>query len=257
MNLLKSTLEKALIVGGTILKRGFSRPKHIQYKGPVSLVTETDKEAERAILQVIQKRFPNHSILAEESGASLGSRQKWIIDPLDGTTNFAHGLPLVCVSIAYEENGIVRLGGVWNPILDEWFWAEQGKGASLNGKKIRISKIKSLKTSLLVTGFPYDRLTRPRYYTRFFEVFMNRTHGVRRLGSAAIDLCYVASGRFDGFWEFGLKAWDVAAGGLIAKEAGACLTDFKGKPMNIYGEQTLVANSYIHGSMLRLIKRLF
>ena len=183
------------------------------------------------------------------------SRKKWIIDPVDGTSNFAHRLPLACVSIAFEEDGILKVGGVWNPFLGEWFWAERGKGAYLNDKKIRVSKNKTLKESLLVTGFPYDRRERARYYLNFMEAFMMTTHGIRRLGSAALDICYVACGRFDGYWEFKLKAWDQAAGALIAKEAGARLSDFSGKPMDIYGSQTLVTNGKIHSEMLKVIKK--
>ena len=259
MQQIKLTLEKALIEGGAVLKRAFDRPKQIRYKGPVNLVTNTDRKAQEVVIDIILKRFPNHTILAEEP-TSLSKtektleRKKWIIDPVDGTTNFAHGFPLTCVSIAYEENGKVRVGGVWNPIYEEWFWAEHGKEASLNGKKIHVSKTKTLRESLLVTGFPYDRKKRARYYLKFYEAFMIRTHGVRRLGSAALDFCYVASGRFDGFWEFGLHPWDQAAGALIAKEAGARFTDFSGKPMSIYGTQTLVTNGRIHEAMLRVIR---
>ncbi|HLD56539.1 MAG TPA: inositol monophosphatase family protein [Candidatus Omnitrophota bacterium] len=251
----KQTLEKALVEAGSLLKRASKRPLKIEYKGPVSIVTQVDKKAERLIIDIIRKQFPNHSILAEESEPTGKSNCKWIIDPIDGTSNFAHGLPMACVSIAYEENGIVEVGGVWNPFHNEWFWAERGKGASLNGKKIRISKIKTLKDSMLVTGFPYDRRERARYYLNFMEAFMMKTQGIRRLGSAALDTCYVACGRFDGYWEFKLNAWDVAAAALIAEEAGAKLTDFSGKRMSIYGNQTLVTNGLIHNQMLRIIKK--
>jgi myo-inositol-1(or 4)-monophosphatase len=267
---IKITLEKALYEAGLLLKQAAKRPLKIEYKGPVSIVTQVDKKAEQLIIDIIRKQFPNHSILAEESASEFsplpplsprrGERDrvrgsKWIIDPIDGTSNFAHGLPLACVSIAYEENGIVQLGGVWNPFHDEWFWAERGKGAKLNNKKIRVSKIKTLKDSLLVTGFPYDRRERARYYLNFMEAFMMETQGIRRLGSAALDMCYIACGRFDGYWEFKLKPWDIAAASLIAEEAGATLTDFSGKRMSIYGNQTLVTNGLIHNQMLRIIKK--
>jgi myo-inositol-1(or 4)-monophosphatase len=255
MNRLKKTLERALIEGGRIMANAFYQPKKIKYKTPVSLVTKTDQAVERKIIAVIKTNFPDHSILAEESPPQGISLKKWIIDPIDGTTNFAHGLPMACVSIGYEEDGIVKLGGVWNPIMDEWFWAEHGKGASLNGKKIHVTKTKKLKETLLVTGFPYDRRKRAFYYLKFYEVFMMKTHGVRRLGSAALDLCFVAAGRFDGYWEFSLNPWDVAAGYLIAMEAGARLTNFAGKPMNIYEPQLLVTNGHIHKQMLHLIQR--
>lgn len=255
MNKIKRTLEKALTEGGRVLKRAMDRPKQISYKGPVSLVTETDGKIERLIIDIIHQNFPNHSILAEESVPQGNSSSKWIIDPIDGTTNFAHGLPMACVSIAYEESGDLKLGGVWNPFYNEWFWAEKSKGASLNGKKIRVSKNKTLKTSLLVTGFPYDRYKRADYYVRIFKAFMGQTHGIRRLGSAALDLCHVASGRFDGYWEFNLEAWDQAAGVLIAKEAGAKLSDFSGNSFSIYGKQTLATNGKVHGEMLRILKK--
>ena len=257
MNKIKKTLEKALLEAGAILKRGIVRPIEIEYKSPVSLVTEIDKQAERVIIDIIQRKFSDHSILAEESAPQGNSSKKWIIDPVDGTTNFAHRLPMACVSIAFEENGIVKVGGVWNPFINEWFWAEKDKGASLNGKKIRVSKTKTLNESLLVTGFPYDRRKRARYYLNFMEKFMLKTQGIRRLGSAALDICYVACGRFDGYWEFKLKAWDQAAAALIAKEAGARLSDFKGKPMNIYGGQSLVTNGPIHRPMLKIIKNCY
>jgi len=147
------------------------------------------------------------------------------------------------------------VGGVWNPLLEEWFWAERSKGATLNGKKIRVSKTKTLRDSLLVTGFPYDRRERAPYYLKFMEALMLETQGIRRLGSAALDLCYLACGRFDGYWEFKLHPWDVAAGALIAEEAGAQLSDFKGQPMNIYGEQTLATNRNIHGEMLSILQQ--
>ena len=249
VNKIKQTLEKALIEAGTVLKRAMDRPKQISYKGPVSLVTETDGKIERLIINIIHRNFPNHSILAEESLPQGNSSSKWIIDPIDGTTNFAHGLPLASISIAYEENGVL------NPFYNEWFWAEKNKGASLNGKKIRVSKNKTLKTSLLVTGFPYDRYKRADYYVSIFKAFMGKSHGIRRLGSAALDLCHVACGRFDGYWEFNLQPWDQAAGALIAKEAGAHLSDFRGNPFTIYGNQTLATNGKVHGEMLRILKK--
>src|SRR3989338_922554 len=221
MRKIRQTLEKALLEAGSILKRAIDRPISIQYKNPVSLVTKTDKQAERTIIDIIKRRFPDHSILAEESKPEKGSHKKWIIDPIDGTSNFAHRLPMACVSIGYEEEGRVRLGGVWNPFRNEWFWGERGKGASLNGKKIRVSTNRTLGESLLVTGFPYDRRTKAQYYLNFMKAFIMKTQGIRRLGSAALDICYVACGRFDGYWEFKLQPWDQAAATVIAEEAGA------------------------------------
>ena len=255
MNQIKQTLEKALVEAGHVLKRAIDRPKDIRYKSPASLVTETDKNSERLIIKIIKRKFPNHSILSEESAPQGNSPCKWIIDPIDGTANFAHSFPAACISIAYEEAGTVKMGGVWNPFIQEWFWAERGKGASLNGKRIRVSKIKTLRESLLVTGFPYDRVTRAGYYLKFMKAFMVTTHGIRRLGSAALDLCYVACGRFDGYWEFKLHSWDQAAGALIVEEAGGELSDFSGRPMNIYGKQTLATNSHIHKEMIKILKK--
>ena len=253
MKEIKRTLERALLEAGSLLLHSIKRPIHVQYKNAVSLVTEIDRKAERLILDIIRKKFPDHSFLAEESAPAGTSHCKWIIDPIDGTTNFAHRLPLACVSIAFEKEGGVQVGGVWNPFLGEWYWAERGRGASLNGKKIQVSKINKLKESLLVTGFPYDRRARASYYLKFMKAFMMQAQGIRRLGSAALDICYVAAGRFDGYWEFKLNPWDQAAACLIACEAGARLSDFRGQPMSIYGTQTLVSNGRIHSEMLAVI----
>ncbi len=257
MNEIKKTLEKAILEGGRILSKAFQKPKIIQYKGTANLVTKTDKAAERRIIEIIKRNFPSHSILAEESanfGPTNESPYRWIIDPIDGTTNFAHGLPIASVSIGFESHGIVTLGCVWNPFLKEFFWAEKGKGASLNDKRIHVSKISRLAQSLLVTGFPYDRTIRAQEYLKVVGAFMKISHGVRRLGSASLDLCYVACGRFDGYWESKLMAWDQAAGYLIAKEAGARVTDFRGKPFSIYRPQVLATNGKIHGEMLKTLK---
>ena len=265
MQKVKRTLEKALLEAGHLILNASKKPISVAYKSPVNLVTKTDKAAEKMIIEIIKKNFPDHSILAEESSPLLSSPQnggrkkvggKWIIDPIDGTTSFAHGVPFSCVSIGYEEDGVLKVGGVWNPFIGEFFFAEKGKGASLNGKKIKVSKAKALGESLLATGFPYDRRQKAKYYLRFVEEFMLCTHGLRRLGSAAMDLCYVACGRFEGYWEFNLQAWDQAAGALIVTEAGGQLTDFRGNPFSIYGTQTLATNGLIHGQMLKIIKKL-
>ncbi len=255
MKKIRQTLEKALYEGGMVLKKAISRPKKISFKTPVSLVTETDKKAEKTIIAIIKKSFPRHSILAEESVPQGGSPSKWIIDPVDGTTNFAHGLPLACVSIGYEEHGQVKLGGVWNPFINELFWAERTRGATLNGKKIRVSTARRLNRSLVATGFPYDRLSYADYYIKIAREVMNRTQGIRRLGSAASDLCYVACGRFDGYWEFKLNAWDQAAGALMVEEAGGQLSNFGGKAFDLYGGQTLATNGLIHRELLSAIKK--
>ncbi len=270
MNKIKTTLEKALLAGGVLVEKAFYQPKKIEYKSRANLVTETDKAAERKILDVILNIFPNHTILAEETESRNPKftsntfinpnpkSAKWIIDPIDGTTNFAHGLALVSVSIGFEENGVLKLGGVWNPILKEMFFAEKGKGAYLNGKRISVSKTPKLESSLLVTGFPYDK-SRYTHNTimNVMKEFLLASHGIRRLGSAAIDLCYVACGRFDGYWESKLQPWDQAAGALIAEEAGAKLSNFKGKRYSIYEQETLATNGKIHSEMLKVLKKLW
>jgi len=218
-------------------------------------VTEADKEAEAAIIASIRRAFPEHAILAEESGASeQKSEHRWIIDPLDGTTNFAHGFPAFCVSIAYEHRGRVQYGVVFDALHKDLFTARRGKGAQLNGQPIHVSKAKTLATSLLATGFAYDRRERRRFYLAFWEDMMTRVEGVRRAGSAALDLASVACGRLDGFWEFGLKPWDVAAGSLLVTEAGGTVTNMDGTPLDIAGAQILATNKLIHREMAQVLR---
>ena len=252
---MKAVLQNAIFEAGKILTQAMHQPKKIRYKGQANLVTETDKLAEKIIIDIILKNFPNHSILAEESFGKEKYRAKspyrWIVDPVDGTTNFAHGLPIAAVSIGFEDHGIMTLGGVWNPFLKEFFWAERKKGAFLNEKRIHVSKTSTLESALLVTGFPYDRAKRARHYLKIVEAFLSKSHGIRRLGSASLDMCYVACGRFDGYWESKLMPWDQAAGFLIAQEAGATCTDFHGKPFNIDKRETLVTNGRIHKAMIK------
>lgn len=253
---IKTTLIDTLLAGGKELKKGYSQKKKISYKTPISLVTQVDMASEKAILKILKKRFPGHSILAEESGLKKkSSPHKWIIDPLDGTTNFAHNLAQACVSVAYEFEGDVKMGGIYDPFRDELFFAEKKKGAFLNKKKIRVSTTKTLKHSLLVTGFPYDRTDRPDYYLKFLKAFVQKTQGIRRLGSAALDLCYVACGRFDAYWEMKLNPWDVAAGSLIVREAGGRMSDLSGRKHSIYGEENLAANPYIFPFVLKELKK--
>lgn len=256
MRKIKNTLFKALLAGGREIRKGHLKKRNISFKNPVSLLTETDLASERAIVRTIKRIFPQHSILAEESGFTRASdSHKWIIDPLDGTTNFAHSIPHASVSIGYEEDGIVRMGGVYDPFRDELFFAEKNKGAFLNNKRIHVSKTKKLIHSLLVTGFPYDRTEQPDFYLKFLRVFIQKTQGIRRYGSAALDLSYTACGRFDGYWEMKLNAWDVAAGTLIVQEAGGKMGDYLGKSYSIYQEELLAANPYIFPIMLRLLKK--
>jgi len=251
----RKTLEKALLAAGLILKRHIKLPKKVLLKSPIDIVTETDKKAERTIIEIIGRAFPKHSILAEESGVQQGEESsKWIIDPLDGTTNFTHSFPEACVSIAYEYRGAIKLAGVFNPFHDELFWAEKGKGAYLNDKRIHVSKTKRLTESLVATGFPYDRRRFARYYINMMETVMQTCRGIRRLGSAALDLCYLACGRYDAYWEFKLNPWDQAAGILIVREAGGHCTNFMGKPLSVYEKQTLATNSHVHREMLKVLQ---
>ncbi|HEY3374695.1 MAG TPA: inositol monophosphatase family protein [Candidatus Aquicultor sp.] len=239
---------------GRLIKR-LSRERHtITYKGTVDLVTEADLQSEALIVDGIRKRYPDHSILAEEEGAiEPGSDYLWIIDPIDGTTNYAHGFPVYAVSIALEFKGDLMVGVIYDPNLDELFTAQQGKGAYLNGKPLHVSDIDDLNKTLLATGFPYSFRNDPETILDCFRKFSLRAQGIRRAGAATIDLVGVASGRFDGYWEYGLKPWDMAAGGLIALEAGARITQLNGEPFDIRSPQILATNGRIHDQMLEII----
>jgi len=235
-----SDLERLAREAGAILRDGYNKEHTVHYKGEIDLVTETDHASEAFLLGEIKSAFPGGHILAEESGNIQGSNEDiWYIDPLDGTVNYAHHVPFFSVSIAFALNGVLTLGAVYDPMRDEMFTAEKGRGAFLNGKQMQASKTTELGRSLLVTGFPYDTWNTELDNFKYFERLAKRTQGVRRLGSAALDSCYVGAGRFDGFWEYKLKPWDVAAGGLIAAEAGAKVTsinggdDFLAPPMSI------------------------
>jgi myo-inositol-1(or 4)-monophosphatase len=246
-----STAWEAADAAGILIRERWQEPKNIDYKGPIDLVTSVDREAEQRIVEVLRNRFPDHSILAEEETDRVGieNRHRWIIDPLDGTTNFAHGYPQFSVSIALEFDGGVILGLVYDPLRGECFQAVKGEGATLNDSAIRISGVKELDKALLATGFPYDQRERADFYLSFFKAFMTRSQGIRRNGSAALDLCYVACGRLDGFWELKLRPWDTAAGALIVEEAGGRLSDFSGNNFSIWGNQTLASNGFIHNEM--------
>lgn len=235
-----SDVERLAREAGAILREGYNKEHTVHYKGTIDLVTETDHASEAFLLGEIKSHFPGGHILAEESGNIQGSNEDlWYIDPLDGTVNYAHHIPIFCVSIGFSENGVLTLGAVYDPLRDEMFIAEKGKGAFLNGKQIHVSATNELEKSLLVTGFPYDTWNTKLDNFKYFERLAKKTQGVRRLGSAALDACYVGAGRFDGFWEYKLKPWDVAAGGLIAREAGATVTaidgraDFLSAPLSI------------------------
>lgn len=253
--MLRSTLIEATRAGAAEIMRFFQQSFTISNKeGVNNLVTEADDASEKAILAVIKKQFPTHQILAEESGAlTQNSEFKWVIDPIDGTVNFAQGIPLNCVSIGVEHQGTIVMAAVYNPHLNEFFFAEKGKGATLNDKPIRVSEKTKTLNACLVTGFPYTYINEPNGPLEVFERFVRKGVPVRRLGSAAIDLCWVACGRFDGFFEQKLEPWDSAAGYLIVEEAGGRVTDFKGDPFSIYQHKVLATNSHIHHEMLEVI----
>jgi len=253
----------ALRRAGSLIRPHIDRPNKILFKNKssINLVTWVDRAADKLIRRTIQRRFPGHDFLTEESAPTdKGSSYKWIIDPLDGTTNYAHHFPQVGVSIGLEFNGDIILAGVYDPFRDELFWAEKDRGAYLKTRKgsrrLRVSRARRLSESLLLTGFPYDRRERIELYLSYVRVFMDKIQGIRRAGAAALDLCWVACGRVDGYWEWRLKPWDSAAGKLIVQEAGGRLSDFSGEPFSIYGEQTLATNGKIHKEMLRIMKKL-
>ena len=251
-----SEVERLAREAGAILRAGYSKEHQVNYKGVIDLVTEVDHESEAYLLGEIQGRYPGHHIFAEESGIIQGNDEHiWFVDPIDGTVNYAHQIPVFCVSIAYASRGNLLLGAVYDPMRDEMFAAERGKGARLNGKPIHVSAATELHRSLLATGFPYDAWNTKQDNFANFVHFAKMTQGVRRLGSAALDLCYVAAGRFDGFWEISLKPWDVAAGALISEEAGAIVTNVEGDPDYLSSPQSVIsANPGIHAHMLQELK---
>jgi len=245
--------EAARTAGG-ILRDHWRLPKAVFYKGAIDLVTSADRDSERTVTELIRRNFPDHSILAEEETdiQNTQSEYRWIVDPLDGTTNFAHGYPQFCISIALQRSDRVIFGLVYDPVRDERFEAALGQGATLNGETLRVSAERELDKALLATGFPYDRREFADFYLGYFKEFMIRCQGIRRSGSAALDLCYVACGRFDGFWELKLKPWDLAAGALIVAEAGGMLSDFSGRSFSLQGQETLASNRLIHEEMVRI-----
>jgi len=255
LELVKRVGIAAAYKGQSVLLSHYSGGKSkIDKKGPIDLVTQADTESEKIIIGTIKNAFPDHTVLAEESGLNKGeSDHKWIVDPLDGTTNFAHRLSLFAISIAFVLSGDTVVAIVLSPITGELFTAVKGKGAELNGSPINVSTAQTVSESLLVTGFPYDLMDSFNPLMTRFSNCLKASQGVRRLGSAAIDLCFVACGRFDGFWEQNLKPWDTAAGELIAREAGATVTDFSNKPFDIYKNEILATNGNVHKEMLLLL----
>ncbi len=255
MNSYRDTAIAAALEAGKLLKENFGKSLAISRKGRIDLVTQMDTQAEALILAKIRSAFPTHQVLAEESGRSAGNSEfLWMIDPLDGTTNYAHNFHFFCVSIGLAVKGEVVLGVVYLPVLDELFVAEKGKGATLNGQPISISKETELEKSLLATGFPYTIQENPERVLRIHNALVTRVQGIRRAGAAAVDLCYLACGRFDGFWEEGLKPWDTAAGSLIVMEAGGVLSNYKGEPFDNFVPEVVAANPSLHGKMLEVIK---
>jgi myo-inositol-1(or 4)-monophosphatase len=242
---------------GRVLMEKFGRDIKISKKGEINLVTEADLASEALIIERIRSHYPKHTILAEESGTAVvaggDSAWKWIIDPLDGTTNYAHGYPCFCVTIALEHDGEVVIGVTYDPTRNEMFAAERGRGASLNNKPIRVSNTEQLGDALIVTGFPYDFKDRPQF-ARHLTEFLIASRGVRRDGSAAIDMAYVACGRFDGFWEEGLNPWDMAAGVLLIEEAGGQVSGYDNSKFSIYSPPIVTSNGLIHSQMLKVLQ---
>jgi myo-inositol-1(or 4)-monophosphatase len=250
-----TTARDASLAAGTYLKENFDRETEIEYKGDIDLVTEKDKESQKIIYKIIKQHFPLHSILGEEDlDVKKDKELLWLIDPIDGTTNFARSLPAFCVSIAFLVEGKTRVGVVYIPLLDEMFYAVRGSGAFLNKKQIAVSKEKDIGKSLLATGFPYDRRESKINNVNHFNKFIVRVLGIRRMGSAAFDLCYTAAGRFDGFWELKLAPWDTAAGLLMVEEAGGKITDFTGNPFDPFMKECLASNGLIHSQMMDIIR---
>jgi myo-inositol-1(or 4)-monophosphatase len=243
--------------GGDVLKHYMTREKQVELKSRANLVTIADKESEALIIRRINERYPTHAVLAEESGASGEGEGKWIIDPLDGTTNFAHQYPFFCVSIAFEQRGEVVCGAVYDPVRDEMFSGARGLGSFVNGRRLRVSDVEKLGSGLLLTGFPYGVREKIDLAMSQFGAFVVESQAVRRGGSAALDLCYLALGRCDGFWELDLHPWDTAAGRVIVEEAAGRVTDFKGREFSIYGRDILASNGRIHNEMIAVLAKTY
>ncbi|NMB82026.1 MAG: inositol monophosphatase [Ignavibacteria bacterium] len=244
---------------GAIVREGFGKNFSVETKGSLTnLVTEFDKKSESTIINYIKKEFPTHSVLAEESGNhNSGSEYLWVIDPLDGTTNFAHGLPIFSVSIGVQKNGKTIYGVVYDVMRDALYSAELGSGSFCNGRKLNVSNNSDIRKSVLVTGFPYNIAENPDHAFEHFISFLKHARAVRRLGSAAIDFCYTAEGVFDGFWEVFLHPWDMCAGKLLVEEAGGIVTDFYGNEINIFSKQILATNNFIHKEMISILSEKF
>jgi len=253
---LKSFAINLAQTAGNLLKGMFSQKHQIQYKGDINIVTEADKMSEDLIIGEIRRQFPDHGILSEESDAIIGAETiRWIIDPLDGTTNYAHGYPVFCVSIAVEKDGQVMLGVIYDPTREDLFVAQHEEGAYLNGEKICVSSVSNLSHALLATGFPYDIRDSKNNNLDYFNKMATNVQAIRRAGAAALDLAYLAAGRFDGFWELKLKPWDTAAGCLMVKEAGGRISDLGGNHWNIYSPHLLASNDLIHQQIINVLQK--
>ena len=256
---LRDAAAELATAAGAILREGYGRAHVPERKGRIDLVTEYDRRSERLVLEGLRKRYPGHAILAEESGAPAGGPAaapgaiRWLVAPLDGPTNFTHNYPFFCVSIAAEAGGHLAAGAVYDPVRDELFAAAAGHGATLNGRAIRVSDIARVEDALLVTGFPYDVREHPERSLPLFGTFLVRAQAIRRDGSAALNLCYLACGRFDGFWELSLSPWDMAAGALLVREAGGRVTTFDGDEFRLEGRQILATNGRLHEEMKTII----
>ncbi len=256
-------LRTLLLRSGNLLRRRLEATHQVEFKGEVDLVTEMDREVEAGFLRTVRRHFPGHEVLSEEMEdaercavwrePARKNKIRWIIDPLDGTTNYAHGFPHFAVSAGIERRGKIVMGGVYNPMLRELYFAERGRGAWRNEKRIHVSQTRKLKRALLATGFPYDFRTNEQNSFMDFRLMSGQSRAVRRAGAASLDLCDLACGRFDGFWELKLKPWDVAAGSLVIEEAGGRITDFYGHRLDIYGDSFLASNGYLHAAMGKVL----
>jgi myo-inositol-1(or 4)-monophosphatase len=251
-----TTAIEAVVHAGDIMMSRFGTGIRVDKKGTIDLVTEVDVAIERSFRDMVAERFPDHAVLGEEMGGSAVPPPGpcWVFDPIDGTTNFAHGLPIFCASLALEIDGVAQVAAVYDPTRRELFTAERGSGAFLNGRRLQVSDAAALVDAVLVTGFPYDVHQRVDEIVGLFAAFVGQARAVRRLGSAAIDLCYVAAGRMDGFWESDLKAWDIAGGALIVEQAGGRVTDMSGAPFSSRAGRVLATNTLLHDAMLAVIR---
>jgi len=256
IDIIREVALRAIKEAGAILREGLERARTIEFKGDKNIVTDVDLRSEEAIAAIVRRELPHHSLVSEEGTRLQGdSGYRWLVDPLDGTTNYAHGYPCFCVSIGVEKDAELVYGAVYDPTLEELFTAERGEGAFLNGKRLRVSTVSRLSNSLLATGFPPDVATAVENNLDHFAQFLRRAQAVRRPGSAALDLSYVAAGRFDAFWELRLNAWDVAAGCLLVSEAGGRVSDLQGQPFRHSMPQIVASNGLIHEEMLRVIAK--